>query len=93
MLDLRHTAAVTMLASGVALEKVSQVSGHSNTAVTFSTLGPYLPEHMQDAVNVLVFMKLKASLGFREPGTLRRNAQVVGKMVGDKGFEPLTSSM
>lgn len=58
--DLRHTAAVTMLASGVPLEKVSQVLGHSNTAVTFSTYGRYLPEHMQDAVNVLDFMNLKA---------------------------------
>lgn len=58
--DLRHTAAVTMLSSGVPLEKVSQVLGHSNTAVTFSTYGRYLPEHMQDAVNVLDFMNLKA---------------------------------
>lgn len=58
--DLRHTAAVTMLASGVPLEKVSQVLGHSNTAITFSTYGRYLPEHMTDAVNVLDFMNLKA---------------------------------
>lgn len=57
--DLRHTAAVTMLASGIPLEKVSQVLGHSNTAITFSTYGRYLPEHMQDAVNVLDFMNLK----------------------------------
>lgn len=59
--DLRHTAAVTMLAAGVPLEKVSQVLGHSNTAVTFSTYGRFLPEHMQDAVNVLDFMNLKAA--------------------------------
>ncbi|WP_408004209.1 tyrosine-type recombinase/integrase [Pseudooceanicola algae] len=57
--DLRHTAAVTMLANGIPLEKVSQVLGHSNTAVTFSTYGRYLPEHMQDAVNVLDFMSLQ----------------------------------
>lgn len=57
--DLRHTAAVTMLANGIALEKVSQVLGHSNTAVTFSTYARYLPEHMQDAVNVLDFMNLR----------------------------------
>ena len=53
--DLRHTAAVTMLSSGVPLVKVAQVLGHSNTAVTFSTYGRYLPEHMQDAVNLLDF--------------------------------------
>lgn len=57
--DLRHTAAVTMLANGVPLHKVSQVLGHSNTSITFSTYGRYLPEHMQDAVNVLDFTSLK----------------------------------
>jgi len=58
--DLRHTAAVTMLASGIPIEKVSQVLGHSNIAVTYSTYARYLPEHMQDAVNVLDFMNLSA---------------------------------
>ena len=58
--DLRHTAAVTMLASGVPLEKVSQVLGHSNTSITFSTYGRYLPEHMSDAVNVLDFLNANA---------------------------------
>ena len=48
-----------MLSNGIPLEKVSQVLGHSNTSVTFSTYGCYLPEHMQDAVNVLDFMSLK----------------------------------
>lgn len=61
--DLRHTAAVTMLASGIPLEKVSQVLGHSNTSITFSTYGRYLPEHMQDAVNVLDFMNLRERKG------------------------------
>lgn len=59
--DLRHTAAVTMLSNGVPLEKVSQVLGHSNTAITFSTYGRFLPEHMQDAVNVLDFMSLRSA--------------------------------
>lgn len=57
--DLRHTAAVTMLSSGVPLEKVSQVLGHSNTSVTFSIYARYLPEHMQDAVDVLDFASLR----------------------------------
>jgi integrase len=57
--DLRHTAAVTMLAGGVPLDKVSQVLGHSNTAVTFSTYGRYLPSHMQDAVDALGYATLK----------------------------------
>ena len=49
-----------MLASGIPIEKVSQVLGHSNIAVTYSTYARYLPEHMQDAVNVLDFMNLSA---------------------------------
>jgi integrase len=51
--DLRHTAAVWMLSEGVPIEKVAQVLGHSNIAVTYRTYGRYLPEHMQDAVDVL----------------------------------------
>lgn len=57
--DLRHTAAVWMLSEGVPIEKVAQVLGHSNIAVTYRTYGRYLPEHMQDAVNVLDFTSLK----------------------------------
>ncbi|WP_246107467.1 tyrosine-type recombinase/integrase [Puniceibacterium confluentis] len=57
--DLRHPAAVTMLSMGMLLEKVSQVLGHSNTAVTFSTYARYPPRHMQDAVDVLDFATLK----------------------------------
>jgi len=53
--DLRHTAAVTMLAAGIPIEKVAQVLGHSNTSVTYRTYGRYLPEHMQDAVDSLDF--------------------------------------
>jgi integrase len=57
--DLRHTAAVWMLSEGVPKEKVAQVLGHSNIAVTYRTYGRYLPEHMQDAVNVLDFAGLR----------------------------------
>jgi len=53
--DLRHTAAVTMLQGGIPLEKVSQYLGHSNTAITFKTYARYLPDHMQDAADVLDF--------------------------------------
>ena len=64
--DLRHTAAVTMLAEGVPLEMVSQVLGHSNTAITYRTYARYLPQHMQGAVDVLDF------LGSPDRGALRR---------------------
>lgn len=56
--DIRHTAAVTMLSSGVPIEKVSQYLGHSNMAMTFKVYARYLPNHMQDAADVLDFSSL-----------------------------------
>lgn len=57
--SLRHTAAVTMLAAGVPIEKVAQVLGHSNVSVTYRVYGRYMPEHMQDAVDVLDFATIR----------------------------------
>ena len=57
--ELRHTAAVTMLSGGVALEMVAQMLGHSNTAITFKTYARYMPEHMQNAADVLDFTSLR----------------------------------
>lgn len=53
--DFRHTAAVTMLGEGIPIEKVGQILGHSNLATTYKVYGRFLPDHMQDAVNVLNF--------------------------------------
>lgn len=55
--DFRHTAAVTMLAAGQPIEKVGQVLGHSNIAMTYKVYGRFLPDHMQDAVDVLDFSR------------------------------------
>jgi len=57
--ELRHSAAVHMLGAGIPIEKVGQVLGHSNLAVTYKTYGRFLPEQMSDAVEVLDFMSLK----------------------------------
>jgi integrase len=57
--ELRHTAAVTMLGAGLPIEKVSQMLGHSNLAVTFSTYARYMPQHMQDAADVLDFLSVR----------------------------------
>ncbi|MDX8348556.1 tyrosine-type recombinase/integrase [Cognatiyoonia sp. IB215446] len=57
--DCRHTAAVLMLGAGVPMEKVSQVLGHSNTATTERVYARFLPQHMQDAVNVLDFARAR----------------------------------
>lgn len=52
---LRHTAAVHMVAAGIPIEKVGQMLGHSNLAVTYSTYARYAPEHLHDAAGVLDF--------------------------------------
>ncbi|MCP3970901.1 MAG: tyrosine-type recombinase/integrase [Rhodobacteraceae bacterium] len=53
--ELRHTAAAHRLAAGIPIEKVAQTRGHSHVSVTYRTYGRDLPEHMQDAVDVLNF--------------------------------------
>lgn len=57
--DLRHTAAVTMLAAGHPIEMVAQVLGHSNVSMTYKVYGRYLPESMAPAVDVLNFTGLR----------------------------------
>lgn len=59
---LRHTAAVTMIQAGVPLLKVSQMLGHSSVGITESTYARFLPEHMQDAADVLNFMEARKSV-------------------------------
>lgn len=61
--ELRHTAAVTMLGAGVPIEKVGQVLGHSNLATTYRIYGRFMPEQMQDAVNILNFTGLQSRGG------------------------------
>lgn len=56
---IRHTAAVKMLSRGVPVEKVSQVLGHSSTAVTERVYARFLPEHMSDAVEILEFTEAR----------------------------------
>lgn len=58
--ELRHTAAVTMLAAGESIEKVAQVLGHSNIATTYRVYARYMPQHMQSAVDVLDFTGIRA---------------------------------
>lgn len=54
--DIRHTAAVKMLAAGVDIERVAQYLGHSNSSVTRRTYARFLPEHLSDAADILNFM-------------------------------------
>jgi len=55
----RHSAAVQMISSGVPIEKVAQMLGHSNTSVTYSTYARFAPDHLRDAADVLEFTGLR----------------------------------
>lgn len=54
---LRHTAAVHLVAGGVAMQKVSQYLGHSSTAVTERVYGRYAPDHLREEAAILDFTK------------------------------------
>jgi len=59
--QIRHTVAVRMLAAGQAIEVVSQYLGHSNTAITFKTYARFMPEHLEDAAEILNFDEVRAA--------------------------------
>lgn len=52
---LRHTAAVHLVAGGVAMQKVSQYLGHSSIAVTERVYGRYAPDHLREEAAILDF--------------------------------------
>lgn len=54
---LRHTAAVHLVAAGVAMQKVAQYLGHSNTFVTEKVYGRYAPDHLREEAAILDFTK------------------------------------
>lgn len=56
---LRHTGGVHMAAAGIPMWKISQMMGHSNTATTERVYARFAPEHMQDAADVLDFVKIR----------------------------------
>ena len=54
---LRHTAAVHLVANGVPMARVSQLLGHSNTALTERVYARFAPDHLRDEVAILDFTK------------------------------------
>jgi integrase len=50
---LRHSAAVWMAMDGVAMQKISQFLGHSDTRITERVYARYRPEHLTDAAEAL----------------------------------------
>jgi integrase len=56
---IRHSSAVAMVSNGVPLEKVAQYLGHSNVAITYQTYARFAPDHLQDAAEILDFVKIR----------------------------------
>jgi integrase len=54
---LRHTAAVHLVSNGIAMQKVAQYLGHSNTSVTERVYGRYAPDHLREEAAILDFTK------------------------------------
>ena len=57
--QIRHSVAVRMLAAGQPIEVVSQFLGHSNVQITFQTYARFMPEHLQDAADILDLSDIK----------------------------------
>ena len=51
----RHTAGVHMAAAGVPMERIAQMLGHSNLAVTYHVYARFAPEHLAEAAAALDF--------------------------------------
>jgi integrase len=56
---LRHTAAVHLAAAGVAMERISQYLGHSNTAITARVYARFAPDHLREEAAILDFTKVR----------------------------------
>lgn len=52
---LRHTAAVHLVSNGIAMQKVSQYLGHSNTSITEHVYGRFAPDHLREEAAILDF--------------------------------------
>ncbi len=52
---LRHTSAVHMAESGIAMAEISQFMGHSNTTITERVYARFSPEHLMSAAQALDF--------------------------------------
>ena len=56
---IRHSSAVAMVSNGVPLERVAQYLGHSNVAITYQTYARFAPDHLQDAAEILDFVRIR----------------------------------
>ncbi|WP_337248545.1 tyrosine-type recombinase/integrase [Rhodovulum sulfidophilum] len=88
---LRQTSAVHMAEAGVPVSEISQYLGRSNVSVTARVHAWHSPNPLRRASDVPDFTTLRKVHGTR--ARFAKSTQAIGKMVGDKRFELLTSSM
>ena len=91
--DLRHTFATRLVQSGVALYKVQRLLGHKSTIMT-QRYAHHYPESLRDGVEILdrrgrCDTKSTTAAVSWKIGVL----EVVERMVGDTGIEPVASSV
>ena len=56
---LRHTAAVTLAASGVSMDRISQYLGHTNVSITQRVYAGFAPDHLRDEAAILDFTSVR----------------------------------
>ncbi|MBP6205241.1 MAG: site-specific integrase [Nitrospira sp.] len=91
--DLRHTFATRLVQSGVDLYKVQRLLGHKSPMMT-QRYAHHYPESLRDGVEILDRRshrdtKMTTVLRVSESAAL----EVVEKLVGDTGIEPVASSV
>ena len=91
--DLRHTFATRLVQSGVDLYKVQRLLGHKSPMMT-QRYAHHYPESLRDGVEILDRRghrdtKMTTVLRVSESAV----SEVVEKMVGDTGIEPVASSV
>jgi len=91
--DLRHTFATRLVQAGVDLYKVQRLLGHKSPLMT-QRYAHHYPESLRDGVEILDRRshrdtKMTTVLRVSESAVV----QVVEKMVGDTGIEPVASSV
>ena len=91
--DLRHTFATRLVQSGVDLYKVQRLLGHKTPMMT-QRYAHHYPESLRDRVEML---DRRGCCGTKSTTVVRTSeiavAQLLEKMVGDTGIEPVASSV
>jgi hypothetical protein len=94
---LRHSAAVCMAESGVAMDEIAQYLGHSKVDVTRRIYARFSPDHLRAAAAALEL----TDLGRVRPAGPSKTAgpakpsigNTKAKLVGATGIEPVTPTM